>query len=308
MGKVLVVGGAGFIGSNLADALIEKGYEVHVIDDLSTGKEEYINPKILSGEQGEFYKASILNEGFLDGMFAQNEFDAIFHLAAWPRVPRSIEDPVGTHKVNVDGFLNILQMARKYAVGKVIYSSSSSVYGDQNTPQMVEDMVPNPKSPYALHKLIGEQYATMFSKLFDISIVSLRYFNVYGYRQATEGAYCLVIGKFIQQKKEGLALTVYGDGTQTRAYTHVTDIVNANILALEKDIEKGKNLIVNIGTEREISINEVANMIGGEMSYVIPNPRGDFEEKRKAANPALAKEKLGWEPKVTFEEGMKQLL
>lgn len=300
--KILVTGGAGFIGSNLVDELIHRNYQVDIIDDLSAGKKENLNPKAI------FYQASICDEETLESIFKRNNYDFVFHLAAWARVPRSIEDPIGTHTVNVNGTLNILEMCHRYKVKRLIMSSSSSIYGQQEYPIMNEEMKPSPMSPYGLHKLIGEQYATMFSDLFDMEIVSLRYFNVYGKRQLVEGAYSLVIGKFLDQKANKKQLTIYGDGTQTRAYTHVSDVVNANILAMQTSMKKPQNLILNIGTDIETSVNDIAKMIGGSIKHIIPNPRGRFEAQRSSASYIKALEEIGWEPTVAIEKGIKDLL
>ncbi|MDY6876970.1 MAG: GDP-mannose 4,6-dehydratase [Chloroflexota bacterium] len=297
--KCLVTGGCGFIGSHIVDALLALGHNVAVIDDLSTGHLSNLNKK------ATFIRGSILDYALVKTV--TNKIDWVFHLAAWPRVPRSIKDPLGTHNVNVNGTLALLQAARENLVSKFIYSSSSSVYGDQPTHIMTESMNPNPMSPYALHKFIGEQYATMFAKLFDMRIASLRYFNVYGPRQTTEGAYALVIGKFIRLRDATEPLTVYGDGKQTRAYTFVDDVVRANIMAAQADLPSGQNLILNIGTAEETSVNEVAKKVGGKVVHIVPNPRGEFEERRKAADYTEAKTVIGWEPSVTFDEGMEIL-
>ena len=233
--------------------------------------------------------------------------DCVFHTAAWARIPRSIQDPVGTHKVNVNGTLNVLQAARENGVGRVVYSSSSSVYGDQRTHVMREDMSPEPKSPYALQKLIGEQYGSMFARLFDMRVVSLRYFNVYGPRQATKGAYVLVIPHFMRLRDEGKPLTVYGDGRQTRGYTHVSDVVRANVLASIADLPAGENVVLNIGPEEETSVNDIAAMVGGEVEHVVPNPRGEFEELRKSADNSKAKAQIGWEPRIPASEGIREV-
>lgn len=298
--KCVVTGGCGFIGSHLVDELIRRGFEVVAIDDLSTGSRENLNPK------AQFVQGTILDLDLLRQ--ATHQAAWVFHTAAWARVMRSIEDPIGTHQVNVNGWVNILQACRENGVRRIIYSSSSSVYGDQPVHLMNETMPMYPKSPYALHKLIGEQYATLFTHLFNMQVVSLRYFNVYGPRQLTEGAYALVIGKFLKQKAAGLPLTVYGDGEQTRAYTHITDVVRANMLAAEVEFAPGENVILNIGTAEEVSVNEIARQIGGTVEHVLPNPRGDFEERRKAADFGKAREVLGWEPTVTLTEGLAQLL
>ena len=174
----------------------------------------------------------------------------------------------------MNGTLNVLQAARENGVGRVVYSSSSSVYGDQDTHVMREDMTPNPKSPYALHKLIGEQYGSMFAQLFGMRVVSLRYFNVYGPGQTTEGAYVLVIPHFLKLRDEGRPLTIYGDGRQTRSYTHVFDVVRANLIAASADLPEGENVALNIGPNEETSVNEIAAMIGGEVEPHLPKSAG----------------------------------
>ena len=297
--KHVVTGGCGFIGSHLVDRLVELGHEVVVVDDLSTNEDRQVNP------------AAALVEGSITDLdlvrSATEGADCVFHTAAWARVPRSIDDPVGTHEVNVNGTLNVLQAARENGVGRVVYSSSSSVYGDQDTHVMREDMTPNPKSPYALHKLIGEQYGSMFARLFGMSVVSLRYFNVYGPGQTTTGAYVLVIPRFLKLRDEGSPLTIYGDGEQTRSYTHVSDVVRANVLAASEELPAGENVALNIGPNEETSVNEIAAMIGGEVEHVFPTPRGEFEELRKSSDCSKAKAVIGWEPRVPLSEGIRNI-
>lgn len=295
--KCLVTGGCGFIGSHLVDRLVELGHDATALDDLSTGGREHLNPR------AALIEGSVTDAGLVDS--ASAGVDWIFHTAAWPRIPRSIQDPIGTHDVNVNGTLNVLQAARLNRVRRVVNSSSSSVYGDQHTYLMREDMTPNPKSPYALQKLIGEQYAGMFARLFGLEVVSLRYFNVYGPRQAMEGAYTLVIPRFLKMRDAAQPLTVYGDGKQTRGYTHVSDVVEANILAAAAELPQREHAALNIGPREETSVNEIAAMIGGEVEHVIPNPRGEFEERRKAADNSRAKAVIGWEPRVPLHEGIR---
>lgn len=301
--KCLVTGGCGFIGSHLVDRLVELGHDVTVLDDLSTGARDRLNPRAALIE-GSVTDARLVED-------ATARMDWIFHMAAWARILRAIHDPIGTHEVNVNGTLSVLQAARANRAGRVINSSSSSVYGQQDTHLMREDMTPNPKSPYALQKLIGEQYAGMFARLFGMEVVSLRYFNVYGPRQATaeatEGAYTLVIPRFLRMRDAGEALTVYGDGEQTRSYTHVSDVVNANIMAASADLPAGEHAVLNIGSVEETSVNEIAAMIGGEVEHVFPNPRGEFEERGKAADNSRAKATIGWEPRILLSEGMANL-
>lgn len=297
--KCVVTGGCGFIGSHLVDALVNRGGQVTVVDDLSTGDASNLNPA------AEFRNVSVLDEDALRE--AIEGAAVVFHLAALPRIPRSIEDPVNTHRVNVDGTLHVLEAARRAGVSRVVYSSSSSVYGAQRTHLMHEDMTPEPLSPYALQKLIGEQYASMYARLYGMTVVSLRYFNVYGPRQPEEGAYALAIGKFLRLRREGQPLTVYGDGLQTRAYSHVDDVVRANLLAADTVLPAAQNTILNIGTDRETSVIELANLMWGTVMHVFPNPRGEFEERRKTANYSRAAAVIGWRPRTRLEDALEAL-
>ena len=298
--KCVVTGGCGFIGTHLVDRLVRDGHQVIVLDDLSTGSLERLHPS------AEPLYCSVTDADAL--VSASEGADVMFHTAAWARIERSVADPVGTHAVNVTGTLNVLRAAQINGVRRIVNSSSSSVYGDQPTHLMREDMTPNPKSPYALQKLMGEQYAGLFTGLFGMSIVSLRYFNVYGPGQPSEGQYALVIPRFLRMRQDGNPLTVYGDGEQTRSYTHVSDVVEANILAAAADLTSGQHIAVNIGTEQETSVNEIAEAIGGPVQHIVPNPRREFEEARKAADYSLARSLIGWEPRVEFANGIKDLL
>ncbi len=295
--RLIVTGGAGFIGSNLVDALVEMGHEVLVVDDLSTGKEENLNPR------ARFVRADIADPQVpLADLFAGAE--CVFHTAALARVPRSIEDPIGTHRVNVTGTLHVLQAAVQAGVRRVVYSSSSSVYGDQEVLPLVEDMRPDPVNPYGMQKLMGELYCRTFHRVYGLSTVCLRYFNVYGPRQVMEGAYRLVIGIFLDQKRRGQPMTVFGDGEQTRDFTHVRDVVQANILAMSSD-RVGRGDAINVGTGRETSVNRIAELIGGPVVHLDPRP---FEERRKRADITRARDLLGWRPTVSVEDGIRELL
>ena len=298
--KCVVTGGCGFIGSHLVGRLLELGHQVAILDDLSTGTRSCRNAG------AELIIGTVANLSATLAAF--EDADLVFHTAAWARVERSVADPVGTHDINVTGTLNVLRAAHLSGVSKVINSSSSSVYGDQPTHLMREDMTPNPKSPYAMQKLMGEQYCELFSRLFGMSVASLRYFNVYGPGQPSGGQYALVIPKFLKMRKEGRALTVYGNGDQTRSYTHVSDAVEANILAATADLPAGQHVALNIGTGQETSVNEIAAAIGGPVQHIIPNPRREFEEARKAADYARAQSLIGWEPRIAFAEGIRCLL
>ena len=298
--RCVVTGGCGFIGSHIVDALVRDGCEVAVLDDLSTGNLEYLNPA-----------AELVEGSVADGEVVRSAVEGatwVFHLAALPRVQQSVDDPVGTHAINVNGTLNVLQAARENGVERVVVSSSSSVYGDQETHLMTEDLAPNPLSPYGLHKLIGEQYADLFASLFGMQIVSLRYFNVYGPRQSAEGAYALVIPHFLRLRDEGKPLTVYGDGCQTRDYVHVDDVVRANVNAANSELPVGRAVALNVGSGEETSVNEIAAMVGGEVEHIIPNPRGAFEELRKCADTSRARSVISWEPGILLAEGIRSVL
>lgn len=292
--KVVVIGGAGFIGSHVTDTLVEKGYNVHVIDNLSGGKKENVNPKAI------FHKVDI--RSLEDSKPIINGAKYVFHLAALPRVQFSIEHPIETNEVNVDGTLNVLVASKEGGVKRVIYSASSSAYGDQKTMPLVETMTPMPKSPYGLQKYIGEQYCSLWSEVYRLETVSLRYFNVYGSRLNPEGAYALVVGKFLKQRKEGKPLTITNDGKQTRDFTNVQDVVRANLLAMESP-KVGKGEVINIGAGRNCSVNDLAKLIGGKTKYVPAR----LEPHDTLADNSLAKKLLGWKPEVTLEEGIAEL-
>jgi UDP-glucose 4-epimerase len=292
--KVVVTGGAGFIGSHLADALVLKGYEVHIIDNLSNGKKSNVNKK------AKFHKADITDLAKIKPIIKGAKY--VFHLAALPRVQYSIEYPKETNDVNVGGALNVLIACKESGVSRLIYSASSSAYGDQKIMPLNEEMKANPKSPYGLQKYVGELYAKMWSDIYGLETVCLRYFNVFGPRFNAEGAYSLVIGKFLNQRLAGKPMTVTGDGKQTRDFTNVHDVVRANILASENP-NVGRGEVINIGAGRNFSINDVAKLIGGEIEYIPAR----LEPKDTRADNSLAKKLLGWEPKVKLEDGIAEL-
>ena len=289
--KVVVTGGAGFIGSHLADTLLLRGYEVHIIDNLSGGKKENLNPKAI------FHHADIRDLEAIKPIIKGAR--SVFHTAALPRVQYSIEHPVETNEANVTGTLNLLIAAREGGVKRVIYSASSSAYGDQKELPLREDMTVSPKSPYGLQKYVGELYCRVWSAVHGLETVSLRYFNVYGPRLNPDGAYALAIGKFLRQRKEGKPLTIWGDGTQTRDFTHVRDVVRANLLAAESK-KVGKGEVMNIGAGRNFSVNQLAELIGGEVLHEPPR----VEPHDTLADNSLAKKLLGWKPEVSLEEGI----
>jgi len=292
--KILVTGGAGFIGSNLIDKLIDEGHKVFVIDNLSTGKKENINKKAI------FYKADICHLDKILPLF--KGIDYVFHLAARPGVIFSVEDPIESHRINVDGTLNVLYASYKNKVKRLIFASSAAVYGDIKKLPLKENMTPNPVSPYGLHKLIGEYYCKLFSNLYNLETVCLRYFNIYGPRMDPNGPYALVIGKFLKLRKENKPLTIYGDGKQTRDFIYVDDVVKANILAM-KSKKVGRGEIINICSGKNYSINYIAKLIGGKKIY-LPARKGEI--KHVLGDNSLVKKLLGWKPEISLEEGIKK--
>jgi UDP-glucose 4-epimerase len=259
MKKVIVTGGAGFIGSHVVDKLINMGVQVSIIDDFSTGKVENVNKAAYCWKQD---LATVRIDDLAEFM---KGIDVVFHLAAMARVQPSIEEPVPFHDANVTATHNLLVAARDAGVKRFVFSSSSSVYGDAKVPTS-ESHELNPISPYALHKLIGEQYCRLFSTLYDIDTVSLRYFNVYGDRMSLEGAYRLAIPIFASQIKEGKACTINNDGNQRRDFTDVADVVDANILCATNE-KQFAGEVYNVGNGDNTSVNELVEMMGGEKSY-----------------------------------------
>ncbi|MGB8684525.1 MAG: NAD-dependent epimerase/dehydratase family protein [Candidatus Binatus sp.] len=292
---VLVTGGAGFIGSHLVDALVAAGLRVRTIDNFATGRRDLVN-RAAEIVEGDIRDASSI-EGAFDGV------DTVFHVAAQPRIPLSIAKPVETHMTNVVGTLNVLIAARDRKVRRVVYSGSSSVYGDQPKIPLVETMTPNPLNPYALQKYVSEQYARMFHRLFGMQTITLRYFGVYGPRMPQEGSYMLAIAAFLKSRREGRPLDIYGDGEQTRDFTHVSDVVSANMLAMDSEIADGRAL--NIGRGENVSLNRIAAMIGGPTVHHEARP-GDMRDT--LADRTQAARVLGWRPRVSIEEGIAELL
>ena len=294
--KCVVTGGAGFIGSHLVDRLIDDGHDVHIIDDLSTGNQDNLNPK------AKFFKRDLTEINSLwayqiDEMF--EGVDVVFHMACLARVQPSIENPHLYHDKNVNGLVNVLEACRTHNVKRFVFSSSSSVYGDveQKDLPTSEFSETNPMSPYAIHKLIGEEYCKLYSKLYDIETISLRYFNVYGHRQPTEGAYCLVMGIFAGQRLEGKPMTIRGDGEQRRDFTYVGDVVEANI-QVGFDERPLRGAVLNIGNGDNRSVNEIADLIGGDRINVEPV----VEPKETLADNRQMMECFDWTPKGNLEE------
>ncbi len=296
MAKIIVTGGAGFIGSNLVDELIKRGHEVVVLDNLSTGKKENINPK------AEFILVDLRDFDAIKDLFKGVDF--VFHEAALPRIPLSIEKPQESNDINIKATLNVLVASRDAGVKRLVYAASSSALGGKAILPMREDAPCDPLNPYALQKYVGELYCKIFSSIYHLPTVSLRYFNVYGPRQPREGSYTPVIGVFMTQKSRGEKMTITGTGTQTRDFTHVFDVVRANILAMEST-KVGAGEVINVGGGKNHSVNEIAEIIGGEVVHIPARPG---EMQNTLADTTKAKELLGWQSEITLEEGIKKLL
>ena len=284
--KYVVVGGAGFIGSNIVDKLVEQNHEVVIIDNLSTGKMENVNPKA----SVEYIDICNVNEcsAMVEIMSGA---DALFLLAAKARVQPSIENPVEYEINNTIGTLNVLKCASDAGVRRVVYSASSSAYGNtEKLPSKESDPI-NPLSPYGAQKYYGEVMCKMFSEVYGLETVSLRYFNIYGERQNVGGAYAMVIGIFVDQLLNGKPMTIRGDGEQRRDFTYVGDVVNANILASQSE-NVGNGEVINIGNGDNRSINDIADMIGGDRKHLDPV----IEPKATLANNEKAKRILKFNP------------
>lgn len=298
--NILVTGGAGFIGSHLTRKLLSLGCKVTVIDDLSEGKWENLpKHRNLTKYEGSITEKNIAR--FFKGI------DVVFHLAALPRVQESIEYPQKTHEVNVTGTLNLLLAARDHSVKRFIFSSSSSVYGEQDRLPFTEDMVPKPISPYGLHKLIGEKYCQLFSGLWGVGTFSLRYFNVYGPGMNSDGAYANLFPKFIKLLSQGKTPVINGDGKQTRDFTFVSDVVEANLLAAMSPIT---GEVINIGRGRSVSVNKATEILNKLLGTNIKPFHGPavIEPSVTLASNKKAREILGWKPKVELIDGIKTMI
>ncbi len=295
MVKAVVTGGSGFIGSHIVDALVERGDDVHVIDNYAGGKyEDRLNKKATYHDVD--VRATVEVQKIMEGT------DVVFHLAALPRVPFSIANPIESSDTNIMGTVSVLTAAKEAKVRRVVYSASGSAYGEQKTMPLMESMPANPVNPYGLQKHVGELFMKVWSHTYGIETVSLRYFNIYGSRIDPKGPYALAVGAFLLARKEGRPLTIFGDGTITRDYTHVRDAVRANFLAADSP-KVGKGEVINIGAGRNVTIQSLAEMIGGEITYGPPR----IEAHDSKADNRLAKELLGWEPTIMLEEGIAEL-
>src|SRR3989344_1035153 len=299
-GKIVVVtGGAGFIGSHIAEALLERGCTVRIIDNVSTGKTENIAGII---DRVDFHEKSILDDAALAAVFHGSDY--VFHQGAIPSVPKSVRDPLTSHEVNATGSLKVLLAARDAGVKRVIYAGSSSYYGDTPTLPKHEAMPPNPISPYATQKYMGEAYAQQFHRLYGLETVVLRYFNIFGPRQDPNSEYSAVIPKFVRTMKGGEQPVIFGDGSATRSYTYISDCVAANVSAAETPEAAGE--IFNIASERQTSVNELVaainRVLGTSIAPLYAEARqGDI--MHSVADISKAERVLGYEPKVTLEEG-----
>ena len=300
MAHYLVTGGAGFIGSHLCEELNRRGERVRVVDSLITGKRANLahvpNVEFIEGDLADFSVATRAVQGI----------DYVLHQAAIPSVPRSVEDPITSNRANIDASLNLLVAARDAGVKRVVYAGSSSAYGNSPTMPKVETMPTAPVSPYALQKLVAEQYCQMFTELYGLETVTIRYFNVFGPRQDPSSPYSGVISLFISALCEGRRPTIYGDGEQTRDFTYVANVVDGVLLAcLAKD---ASGEVINVATNRRVSLNQLfaslRDMIGAAVEPIYQDPRaGDVRDSQ--ADISKAARLLGYTPLVTFEQGLR---
>ena len=303
--KVLVTGGAGFIGSNLADELIQQGAKVTILDNLITGFRENLDE--IKGDF-DFIEGDLNDDSKLKN--ALENVKIVFHQAALPSVPRSVENPLETHQACVNGTFNLLLKSKDSSVRRVIYAASSSAYGDQPTLPKIETMLPEPLSPYAGAKLMGEYYAQVFSRVYGLETISLRYFNVFGLRQNPASQYSGVISRFIDALMSGNTPIIYGDGEQSRDFTFVANVVDANIKAAQTS--KGIGEIINTANGECISLNELLNVLkkitGKEDVEAEYQPERKGDVKHSQADNTRAKEWLGYEKLIGLEEGLRKTI
>jgi len=304
-GIVLVTGGAGFIGSHIAQGMASRGARVRVIDDLSTGHRE--NLEEIGGDV-DFRQANLADGRSLAS--ALEDVELVFHEAAIPSVPRSVKNPLETHVACVDATFALLNAARERGVRRVVYAASSSAYGDQPTLPKVEDMRPEPLSPYAAAKLVGEYYCQVFTRVYNLETVCLRYFNVFGPRQDPSSEYSGVVSRFISALLSDERPVIYGDGEQSRDFTYVSNVVDGNLRAAESPQAVGR--VINVATGRQTTLNELLEVLkkitgrtDAEAEYREPRV-GDV--RHSLADITLARELLGYEPWVGLEEGLRSTL
>jgi len=298
----LITGGAGFIGSALAHELVARGERVRVLDNLATG-----NKKNLADIVGrvEFVAADICDLPAVER--AMQGVDYVLHQAALPSVPRSVQDPLSSHRANADGTINVLWAAKQAGVKRLVYAASSSAYGDTPTLPKVESMIPNPLSPYAVNKLLGEYYNKVFHRCYGLETVSLRYFNIFGPRQDPTSPYSGVLSLFITKLLNKQTPTIYGDGEQSRDFNFVANAVQANLLACIAPNAPGN--VYNVGTGSRYTLNQTLAMLA---KIIGVEPRAEYTALRAGdirdsqADITAARRDLGYDPKVTFEEGLRQ--
>ena len=304
--KILITGGAGFIGSNITKVLLEKGADVRVLDNFITGRKINIEP-FLNDNKFELIEGDLRD--FSDVRKAVEGIDYILHQGALPSVPRSLKDPITTNNINILGTLNVLMAAKEAGIKRVVYASSSSVYGNSKTLPKKEDMPVNPLSPYALSKYTGERYCQIFYQIYGLETVCLRYFNVFGPNQDPTSQYAAVIPKFIDIMKKDGRPTIYGDGSQSRDFTYVENVVQANLLSCEAEEAAGE--VFNIAYGKSFSLLQLVDFINKNLSKDI---KPEFTESRSGdvkhslASTEKAKDKLGYEPKIDFEQGLEKLI
>ena len=304
-GIVVVTGGAGFIGSHVAETVAAGGAKVRIVDDLSTGHRE--NVEELSGDI-EFLEGSVANLEFINR--ALQDAEVVFHEAAIPSVPRSVESPEQSHIASVDGTFNLLQAARQQRVRRVVYAASSSAYGDQPTLPKVEDMAPDPLSPYAVAKLVGEYYCQVFTRVYGLETVSLRYFNVFGPRQHPGSPYSGVVSRFISALSSGEQPVIFGDGEQSRDFTYIDNVVGANLKAATTS--KGIGKVINVAIGDRITLNQLLAELKDLMGKL--QVQADYRESRigdvrhSLADITRARELLDYIPTVGLREGLRRTI
>jgi UDP-glucose 4-epimerase len=300
--RVLVTGGGGFIGSNIVRALLARGDDVRVLDNFSTGSRANLaglehDVELVEGDLRSYERVHAAVRGT----------EVVYHQGALPSVPRSVQDPLTTTAVNVEGTLNVLLAARDEGARRIVNASSSSVYGNHGDLPRTESQAPDPISPYAVAKLAAERFCTSFSRVYEMEIVSLRYFNVFGPRQDPESQYAAVVPRFIRAIAAGEPVTIYGDGEQSRDFTYVDNVVAANLLASDANRVHGE--ILNVATGGSITVNALADAIGGLLGRPVEKvyePTREADVRASWANLGEVRRVLGYEPQVDFEDGLRR--